>query len=92
MKDGIGLARFSGIVGGGAFLTAACCFLPLMLMAAGAGTGVVALVGKASALALPLIGLSVLLLVAGCWLRAGGWLCADNRPQGCASGWGRAWC
>ena len=68
MKEGIGLARFSGILGGGAFITAACCFLPLMLMAAGAGTGLVALVGKASALALPLIGLSVLLLVAGWWV------------------------
>lgn len=67
MKEGIGLARFSGIVGGGAFLAAACCFLPLMLMAAGTGTGLVALVGKASALALPLIDLSVLLLVAGWW-------------------------
>jgi len=40
------LAKLSGVLGGGAFLTAACCFLPLLLMSAGAGMGLVALVGK----------------------------------------------
>lgn len=67
-NNGHRLAKFGGILGGGAFITAACCFLPLMLMAAGAGTGLVALVGKASALALPLIGISVLFLIAGWWV------------------------
>ncbi len=68
MKAEYGLARLGGILGGGAFITAACCFLPLMLMAAGAGTGLVALVGKASVLAVPLIGLSALFLIAGWWV------------------------
>ena len=67
-NNGQGLAKLGSILGGGAFLTAACCFLPLMLMAAGAGTGLIALVGRASVLALPLIGISALLLIAGWWV------------------------
>ena len=67
-KNGQKLAKFGGVMSGGAFITAACCFLPLMLMAAGAGTGLVALVGKATVLALPLIGISGLLLLAGWWV------------------------
>jgi len=69
MEDnGHRLAKFGSILGSGAFISAACCFLPLMLMAAGAGTGLVVLVGKASVLALPLIGISVLLLITGWWV------------------------
>jgi len=67
-NNGQRLAKVGSVVSGGAFITAACCFLPLMLMAAGAGMGLVALVGRATVLALPLIGLSTLLLVAGWWV------------------------
>ena len=67
-NSGHRLAKIGSVLSGGALLTASCCFLPLMLMSAGAGMGIVALVGKASVLALPLIGISSLLLIAGWWV------------------------
>jgi mercuric ion transport protein len=60
-----GLARLGAVTGFGAFVTASCCALPLILMAAGAGGAVIGIVGKATVLAWPLIGVSVLLLLAG---------------------------